>query len=352
MEDMQDAAAAAACSSSSPPPPLQPKDDISLFLHQILLRSSSSTPYHHHHRPPPPPPPPLAESSSAWNSISSAVYLPPTVASSSSVGNTDNDPDDYDCESEAEEEGFEANPLIPAPAAAVRISSSSSSSSKRSRAAEVHNLSEKRRRSKINEKMKALQKLIPNSNKTDKASMLDEAIEYLKQLQLQVQMLTMRNGSSLYPSELLQHNQLSPIKMEYFCEVNNPLTNIILPTVLHQEQHHHINDLLTMPNQQLTSDANDHNRLGIHHLVESECPLPHHHQQLNMIPDFQSLFPLNARGGSNFKDDDLESCILRRSDGQDDDMPSSSSVYLPHLSGLKRGRRDLSTAAEELDGKF
>ncbi|KAL6897976.1 hypothetical protein ACP4OV_006572 [Aristida adscensionis] len=68
------------------------------------------------------------------------------------------------------------------------------SGSKRSRAAEVHNLSEKRRRSKINEKMKALQSLIPNSNKTDKASMLDEAIEYLKQLQLQVQMLSMRNG--------------------------------------------------------------------------------------------------------------------------------------------------------------
>lgn len=73
------------------------------------------------------------------------------------------------------------------------------SSSKRSRAAEVHNLSEKRRRSRINEKMKALQNLIPNSNKTDKASMLDEAIEYLKQLQLQVQMLSMRNGLSLYP---------------------------------------------------------------------------------------------------------------------------------------------------------
>ncbi|KZV54566.1 Basic helix-loop-helix DNA-binding superfamily protein isoform 1 [Dorcoceras hygrometricum] len=73
------------------------------------------------------------------------------------------------------------------------------SSSKRSRAAEVHNLSEKRRRSRINEKLKALQNLIPNSNKTDKASMLDEAIEYLKQLQLQVQMLTMRNGLSLHP---------------------------------------------------------------------------------------------------------------------------------------------------------
>ncbi|KAK9073167.1 hypothetical protein SSX86_007491 [Deinandra increscens subsp. villosa] len=43
------------------------------------------------------------------------------------------------------------------------------------------------------EKLKALQTLVPNSNKvcmidaTDKASMLDEAIEYLKQLQLKVQ---------------------------------------------------------------------------------------------------------------------------------------------------------------------
>lgn len=42
--------------------------------------------------------------------------------------------------------------------------------------------------------MKALQNLIPNSNKTDKASMLDEAIEYLKKLQLQVQMLSARSG--------------------------------------------------------------------------------------------------------------------------------------------------------------
>ncbi|PWA41056.1 myc-type, basic helix-loop-helix (bHLH) domain-containing protein [Artemisia annua] len=81
--------------------------------------------------------------------------------------------------------------------------------SKRMRAAEVHNMSEKRRRSKINEKMKALQKLIPNSNKTDKASMLDEAIEYLKQLQLQVQMLTMRNGINLY-SMYAPHGSVQP----------------------------------------------------------------------------------------------------------------------------------------------
>ncbi|VVA15905.1 PREDICTED: mRNAion factor [Prunus dulcis] len=65
-----------------------------------------------------------------------------------------------------------------------------STSTKRSRAAEVHNLSERRRRDRINEKMKALQELIPRCNKSDKASMLDEAIEYLKSLQLQVQIVT------------------------------------------------------------------------------------------------------------------------------------------------------------------
>ncbi|XP_068666020.1 transcription factor PIF1-like isoform X2 [Aristolochia californica] len=70
-------------------------------------------------------------------------------------------------------------------------------STRRTRAAEVHNLSERRRRDRINEKMKALQELIPRCNKTDKASMLDEAIEYLKSLQLQVQMMSM--GCSMGP---------------------------------------------------------------------------------------------------------------------------------------------------------
>ncbi|XP_055813063.1 transcription factor PIF1-like [Solanum dulcamara] len=76
-----------------------------------------------------------------------------------------------------------------------------STSTKRSRAAEVHNLSERRRRDRINEKMKALQELIPRCNKTDKASMLDEAIEYLKSLQLQVQMMSMGCGMvpMMYP---------------------------------------------------------------------------------------------------------------------------------------------------------
>lgn len=60
-----------------------------------------------------------------------------------------------------------------------------------------------RRRDRINEKMRALQELIPNCNKVDKASMLEEAIEYLKTLQLQVQMMSM--GTGLCMPHMLMH---------------------------------------------------------------------------------------------------------------------------------------------------
>ncbi|XP_021275188.1 transcription factor PIF1-like isoform X2 [Herrania umbratica] len=94
------------------------------------------------------------------------------------------EPDDAECHSEDAE--FES--------ADIKKQTRGSTSTKRSRAAEVHNLSERRRRDRINEKMRALQELIPRCNKSDKASMLDEAIEYLKSLQLQVQMMSMGCG--------------------------------------------------------------------------------------------------------------------------------------------------------------
>ncbi|CAM0876619.1 unnamed protein product [Alopecurus aequalis] len=67
-------------------------------------------------------------------------------------------------------------------------------SKRRSRAAEVHNQSERRRRDRINEKMRSLQELVPHCNKADKASILDEAIEYLKSLQMQLQIMWMTTG--------------------------------------------------------------------------------------------------------------------------------------------------------------
>ncbi|RDX62331.1 Transcription factor PIL1, partial [Mucuna pruriens] len=72
---------------------------------------------------------------------------------------------------------------------------------KRGRNAVVHNLSEKKRREKINKKMRTLKELIPNCNKVDKASMLDDAIDYLKTLKLQLQMMSM--GSGLWPLMML-----------------------------------------------------------------------------------------------------------------------------------------------------
>ncbi|TMW89205.1 hypothetical protein EJD97_017500 [Solanum chilense] len=211
-------------------------DDISVFLRHILLPSSSSSSSNF-----------MALKGNEMQYSSSLPHLMPnnnqqgnvssmmnssacgifsssygacngaTTVSSSSVGTIDYDPDEYECESEDGTEDLGAEASVQPP---------SRNTSKRSRAAEVHNLSEKRRRSRINEKMKALQKLIPNSNKTDKASMLDEAIEYLKQLQLQVQMLTMRNGLNMYPlglPRLLQQNQLSQQKIG-LCE-GNAFTN-------------------------------------------------------------------------------------------------------------------------------
>nr|GMD69103.1 transcription factor PIF1-like [Ipomoea batatas] len=47
--------------------------------------------------------------------------------------------------------------------------------------------------------MRALQQLIPRCNKLDKASILDEAIEYLKSLQLQVQMMSLGHGCGMIP---------------------------------------------------------------------------------------------------------------------------------------------------------
>lgn len=128
---------------------------------------------------------PITGGSGASASVEPSSHKPPPA--------TDNrkrkgrDIDDTECYSEdAEFEYHEA-----------KKQSRGSVSTKRSRAAEVHNLSERRRRDRINEKMKALQELIPRCNKSDKASMLDEAIEYLKSLQMQVQMMSM--GYNMVP---------------------------------------------------------------------------------------------------------------------------------------------------------
>ncbi|KAL3646175.1 helix loop helix domain [Castilleja foliolosa] len=105
------------------------------------------------------------------------------------------DVDESECRSDATE----------LEAASGNKQSQKSGTTRRSRVALIHNLSERRRRDRINERMRALQELIPHSNKSDKASMLDEAIEYMKSLQLQLQMMWMGSGMAQMMLPGMQH---------------------------------------------------------------------------------------------------------------------------------------------------
>ncbi|XP_012699853.1 transcription factor APG isoform X1 [Setaria italica] len=59
--------------------------------------------------------------------------------------------------------------------------------SSRSHHGEAHKLTEKRRRHKINERLRTLQQLVPGCDKSNQASTLDQTIQYMKSLQHHVQ---------------------------------------------------------------------------------------------------------------------------------------------------------------------
>ncbi|MFS7933482.1 putative transcription factor bHLH family [Helianthus anomalus] len=48
----------------------------------------------------------------------------------------------------------------------------------------------KKRRERINERLRILQNLVPNGTKVDISTMLEEAVEYVKFLQLQIKLLS------------------------------------------------------------------------------------------------------------------------------------------------------------------
>lgn len=116
------------------------------------------------------------------------------------------------CPSDQNEEKLERK------AVTVRVSKSH----QKKRTPEVHNLYEQKRRDKINKKMRALQELIPNCTKVDKASMLDEAIDYLKTLQFQVMMMSMGAGvcmpSMMLPTGIIGMQQIRAVapQMSHF----------------------------------------------------------------------------------------------------------------------------------------
>ncbi|OQU79510.1 hypothetical protein SORBI_3008G154100 [Sorghum bicolor] len=73
-------------------------------------------------------------------------------------------------------------------------------SSWRSHHGEAHKLTEKRRRHKINERLKTLQQLVPGCSKSNQASTLDQTIHYMKSLQQQVQAMSVGLAApAVYP---------------------------------------------------------------------------------------------------------------------------------------------------------
>ncbi|XP_062101957.1 transcription factor SPATULA isoform X2 [Humulus lupulus] len=367
------------CSSSA-------SDEISLFLQQILVRSSSSSSAMRTQFSLTSPGNlsrmcpsskmvgdgiSAVDSSGAYfmgnnnnnnnNTSGGVAVVAPNNVSSSSVGASENENDEYDCESE---EGLEALvEEVPAKSAMGR------GSSKRSRAAEVHNLSEKRRRSRINEKMKALQNLIPNSNKTDKASMLDEAIEYLKQLQLQVQMLAMRNGLSLHPVSLpgaLQPAHLPHMRRDFGEENRSLQLNMTGTYPMNQETStpslFSIPNQCTSSNQQLAPDMlnilNSEATLGIESQVQAHPGASFqlqtsaqeisrenriHHQQhtsLNQLERSPLVTSFNRQASVLKGNDSLETCSLEGDWSEGGLLKAlEQSLILPsHLNSMRTGR--------------
>ncbi|MCO5586385.1 hypothetical protein L7F22_040325 [Adiantum nelumboides] len=92
---------------------------------------------------------------------------------------------------------------------------------KRLRTAEMHNQSERKRRVKINDKLKILQQLIPNGNKPDKASLLDAVIEYIKLLQSQLQVISTRTGIGI-PTGMIPNGNVHHLQMPAFAHMRIP----------------------------------------------------------------------------------------------------------------------------------
>ncbi|XP_027064137.1 transcription factor PIF4 isoform X1 [Coffea arabica] len=163
------------------------------------------------------------------------------------------DAEDSECQSKAAE----------LESAARKKPAVKSGSSRKSRAAEVHNLSERRRRDRINEKMRALQELLPKSNKTDKASMLDEAIEYMKSLQLQLQMMWM--GSGMAP-------MMFPGVQHYMPRLGMGIGPLAMPSI-HSQMH--------LPRLPLLDQATIPNQAALCHQTTMFNPMNYHAQLQN-----------------------------------------------------------------------
>uniref|UniRef100_A0A5B6YPN7 Putative transcription factor UNE12-like n=1 Tax=Davidia involucrata TaxID=16924 RepID=A0A5B6YPN7_DAVIN len=86
---------------------------------------------------------------------------------------------------------------------------------RRGQATDPHSIAERLRRERIAERIRALQELVPSVNKTDRATMLDEIVDYVKFLRLQVKVLSMsRLGGAGAVAPLVTDIPISSVEEE------------------------------------------------------------------------------------------------------------------------------------------
>ncbi|KAH6797937.1 basic helix-loop-helix DNA-binding superfamily protein [Perilla frutescens var. hirtella] len=86
---------------------------------------------------------------------------------------------------------------------------------RRGQATDPHSIAERLRRERIAERIRALQDLVPSVNKTDRAAMLDEIVDYVKFLRLQVKVLSMsRLGGAGAVAPLVTDIPISSVEEE------------------------------------------------------------------------------------------------------------------------------------------
>ncbi|PSR94831.1 Transcription factor like [Actinidia chinensis var. chinensis] len=86
---------------------------------------------------------------------------------------------------------------------------------RRGQATDPHSIAERVRRERIAERIRALQELVPSVNKTDRAAMLDEIVDYVKFLRLQVKVLSMsRLGGAGAVAPLVTDIPISSLEQE------------------------------------------------------------------------------------------------------------------------------------------
>ncbi|KAJ8543130.1 hypothetical protein K7X08_005653 [Anisodus acutangulus] len=86
---------------------------------------------------------------------------------------------------------------------------------RRGQATDPHSIAERLRRERIAERIRALQELVPSVNRTDRAVMLDEIVDYVKFLRLQVKVLSMsRLGGAGAVAPLVTDIPISSVEEE------------------------------------------------------------------------------------------------------------------------------------------